>query len=1013
MFVPRQFHWLNALLLLSLLSQLLSGCPVQALELWCLETAQLHYRTTCRQRLPVWKAPFHSQAAWLMRWLVHTGPRWSIRCGLLAVILWRNRFPRLAWVSLALPLIEVLCLGLGVLSRPSHRRRQWWRWAHWLNRSYVGVVLLLLVLGTGAPSGALCLSKGSALSSSVPMLPLMLGVTVAQHPEPAEVRETEERAIHLVQGQDVIRLMVRDVVVFEVPAADQTGLRWLVHQLLRQELLSQEEAADLLGLSRRTVRRYLAAYEEEQDSACLVDRRRFNSGQQKAYRAQAYQGQIVRQCVRNLLTGAPNNGRHLKEQTGNVLGNRTLDRSLERWGILSAERLGVRRDVEDYLEAVRQAAYWAGVEGKSLEEVPDLPDDGWEQQISGRATLSLTTLHLANNGAYEAAHKLVGKRKGFVSAKRAWHNLLTHLTMSGGDRLSQAKHMEWEGLRGLLGGRVLGVSASFLRQWVADVAEKAKEMVTIRRSDGEEETITRLRAYQEESVAQRVQRGLVEAQVVWLDCYVNGVYRKERIVRAWHGTKHWSVKAFRRNLAQDVETEHLVTCPLSPSDVTSLYVLKQARDIIDGGLDRAGALHRLARVTADRWWSVKPVLAYCQEEGLGLLCWGKAVKTVLKALAELEENVDEEDTRWKEVKESTVDPDTGEVKEEIVGYRLETELEIYDLPEPVRAVVDWDGDPESRKIARLAMDVDQEALGTEALCEELRRRQQVEIEFKFLHRWLQFPNFGGGEAIERPDERVCPSDEEALKKLRTERKRTTTRMRNARAKLEQVQKELEHLTADDNSQPRNDLLLSVQDLRSLEKRLKGQIERAAAKLKDLAAWIAWGKGEGPAPEREPEYELDLTREAILTQAKLDVFTAYKTLVDEFIELALKPVLREEAEHQAAERKRLDKRSAAKGREGEPLCTDVETLYEIKVANLERETILERLINQPGRHLYHRGEKILVTVAQRFSDRRMQAAYERYCHILNQKRVRVPMDDGEEWLLLFTYEKPPPSEDKIK
>lgn len=45
----------------------------------------------------------------------------------------------------------------------------------------------------------------------------------------------------------------------------------------------------------------------------------------------------------------------------------------------------------------------------------------------------------------------------------------------------------------------------------------------------------------------------------------------------------------------------------------------------------------------------------------------------------------------------------------------------------------------------------------------------------------------------------------------------------------------------------------------------------------------------------------------------------------FIELALKPVLREEAEHQAAERKRLDKRSTAKGREGEPLCTDVEAL----------------------------------------------------------------------------------------
>jgi len=227
--------------------------------------------------------------------------------------------------------------------------------------------------------------------------------------------------------------------------------------------------------------------------------------------------------------------------------------------------------------------------------------------------------------------------------------------------------------------------------------------------------------------------------------------------------------------------------------------------------------------------------------------------------------------------------------------------------------------------------------------------------------------------------------------------------------LEQVEAELEHLTADQKQQPRNSLGLGVQDLRSLGKRLRGQIERATAKLQDLKALIAWGRGRGSAPERETEYELDLTREAILTQLKLDVFTAYETLVEEFIELALKPVLREEAERQAAERRRLDKRSTAKGREEEPLCTDVETLYQIKVAHLERETILERLLNQPGRHLYHPGEKILVTVAQRFSDRRIQAAYERYCPILNRRQVRVPIDEGEEWLLLFTYEK----DDKFK
>ena len=379
--------------------------------------------------------------------------------------------------------------------------------------------------------------------------------------------------------------------------------------------------------------------------------------------------------------------------------------------------------------------------------------------------------------------------------------------------------------------------------------------------------------------------------------------------------------------------------------------------------------------------------------------------TVLEAL----ETIDEKDPNWKPIKKQVVDPDSGQVKEEVIGYQLETELTVYELPEPVRAIVDWDGKPGGRKIARLAVGVAETTLGTEAVCDELRFRQRVEILLKFLHRRLQLPNFGGGEAVARPDERVCPSDEEALKKLETERKKTATRLRNVQARLEQVEAELEHLTADEKHQPRNSLGLGVQDLRSLDKRLQSQIERAKAKLQELKALIAWGKGEGPAPEQETEYELDLTREAILTQLKLDVFTAYETLVDEFIELALKPVLREQAEHQAAERRRLDKRSTTKEREGEPLCTDVETLYQTKVANLERETILEWLLNQPGRHLYHPQERILVTVAQRSSDQRMQAAYERYCPILNRRQIRVPIDEGEEWLLLFTYEK----DDKFK
>lgn len=1029
---------LNGLLLLALLLQLISGRLSQGVELWCLEEPQPGYRIVVRRRRqPLHQAPFGRQLAWLTHWLISAWPRWLVRCGLLlAVLLWKRAVcPPLAWGLPAAPLVEVLCLGLGLLCRPSAWRRGWWRLAHWLGRSYGGVMLLLVTEGcTLSPS-----AKWTA--------PLMLGVVVPNGAEASQVEvETGEStpfcwpvsyqviptgqwsggtsllsgiepvagSIQLVRDPEALHLVVRGVVVLAVPPADRTGQRWLVQQLVRQELLSPEEAADCLGLSLRTVQRDQAAYEWEQDSACWVDRRRFNLGQRTAYRAAKYGAALASQWVLNLLTDTPNNGRRLEEQLGGVLDDRTIDRALKRLGLSAAEEAGLRQQVQDFLEAIRQAAYWAGVEGNPLEKaVPVLPDEGWEQQISGQATLSLTTLHLVANGAYEAAHELVAERKGLVSAVRAWHTLLTYLATSGGARLSQAKYQGWHSLQGLLGGRRAGVSASFLRQWVVDVADRAQETVTVRRSDGQAETITRLRAYQEESVAQRVRRGLVVARAIWLDCYINGVSRRERIVRAWHGTQHWAVKAFRRNIAQDVETEHAVTCLLSPSDVTSLSVLQQVVAVIDGGLDRAGAAYRLARITADRWWSVKDVLNYCQQEGLGLLCWAKSVQTVLDALAEIEEYVGEEDSRWEEVQARVVDPDSGAVKEEVVSYRLETELEIYELPKPVRAIVDWDGEPGSRKVARLAVAVEKTTLETEAVCDELRFRQRVEIVLKFLHRWLQLPNFGGGEAVERPDQRVCPSDEEALKKLETERKRTTTRLRNARTKLEQVQAELEHLTAGDEHQPRNALGLGTRDLRSLEKRLQGQIERAEAKLEDLDASITWGKGEGPAPEREPEYDLDLTREAILTQLKLDVFTAYETLVEEFIELALKPVLREEAERQAAERKRLDKRSTAQGREGEPLCTDVETLYATKVANLERETILERLLNQPGRHLYHRGEKILVTVAQRFSDRRMQAAYERYCHISNRKRIRVPIDEGEEWLLLFTYEKPPPSNDKFK
>jgi len=80
---------------------------------------------------------------------------------------------------------------------------------------------------------------------------------------------------------------------------------------------------------------------------------------------------------------------------------------------------------------------------------------------------------------------------------------------------------------------------------------------------------------------------------------------------------------------------------------------------------------------------------------------------------------------------------------------------------------------------------------------------------------------------------------------------------------------------------------------------------------------------------------------------------------------------------------------------------------IKLANLERETILSRLLNHPGHFVKHKTERIILSVAHRFHDRRMQAAYERYCVILNQRDIRVRMDGSEPWRLLFTYRLAPP------
>ena len=159
---------LTGLLLLALLSQLLSGSPSQVLELWCLEPPPACYRIVVRRRRqPLNQAPFHRQLAWLIHWLVRTWPRWRVRCAvLLALLRWKGAVcPPLTWGLLAWPLVEVLCLGLGLLCRSSRWRRRWRGLARWLGRSYGGVVVVLLVLPPSAEHTVPLLLGGLLVSS--------------------------------------------------------------------------------------------------------------------------------------------------------------------------------------------------------------------------------------------------------------------------------------------------------------------------------------------------------------------------------------------------------------------------------------------------------------------------------------------------------------------------------------------------------------------------------------------------------------------------------------------------------------------------------------------------------------------------------------------------------------------------------------------------------------------------------------------------------------------------------
>lgn len=785
---------------------------------------------------------------------------------------------------------------------------------------------------------------------------------------------------------------------------DCEGLKIITTLLVDSKVITVEEAAAVQGVMPRTVEAYRATYAETGNSADLIDRRHFNPGQLTDYRMEPYKPELIRHTTLNLMRGEKISERELAARLDGVVNYRTVGRHLREMGWRAAVDSGLREEVDAYLDAERRRAYFAGVDGEPLENILNSSSPReWQTPERGLVGIALGVAHLALNGAYDSLEKLVAGPLSVLSdwsPLRVWHVLLVYLMASGGGRLSQIKYFTWHQVRGLLSG-CAGLSATSLRHWMVEVAKHAKEKMTVCRSNGREDSITHLRDYLEEAVAQRMRKGLIRGRAIYLDDYVNAIFRREPIARTKHGTRYGICKAFRRHMAQDVDTGHAVTCPLGPSDITPLVVVQRVVELIDGGLDRAIPGWQLELVIADRWWSVKTVIRWALGEGPKLLTWGKNIKTIQDAL----EGVSETKLKEHPVTIEVRDEATGQMMERVTCYRLDTELSIYDLKRPIRCIVEWDGKPESKKRARLVVGVKRDEMSEGEVVDGLRFRQRVEILLKQMQRRVNLSAFGGGKAHLRPAKLEKPDEKERRKILKNHRQVTTRRI-NDQARLKEVERELEQLRAGESAT--NELGLGIRDLKKLRQDLQRHIQRSTARLEELDSLLAWADGKEPRPEEKQVAELDLTRDSILTQLRLEVFTAQETLLDDFIEQALKPVLREEAEQQAAKRQQWDTRSTDKEREEEPLSIDVEELYQIKLNNLERETILERLTNQRGEFVRHKTKRIILIVFDRFEDRRTQAAFERYCVILNQRDIRIPMDDGEPWRLLFTYHLNAPS-----
>jgi hypothetical protein len=505
-----------------------------------------------------------------------------------------------------------------------------------------------------------------------------------------------------------------------------------------------------------------------------------------------------------------------------------VGRHLHKIGWRGAEESGLVEEIAAYIDAERERAYWAGVSGEPVQSVLGLINPrAWQTPQRGRMGIALGVAHMALNGVYESLKGLVEVPLlvlGGWSPLQVWHILLVYLMASGGERLSQVKYFAWRPVRGLIG--CAGLSATSLRHWLVAVAQQAKEKVSVCRSNGQEETITRLQDYQEEAVAQRLRKGLIQGRAIYLDDYVNAVSRREPIARTKHGTRDRILKAFRRHMTQDVDTGRAVTCPLGPSDVTPLAVIQQVVGLINGGLDRVFPGLQLELTIVDRWWSVKTVIRWALEDGLKLLTWGKDIKTIRQAL----EDVSEAELKEHPVTVEVRDEMTGQKVAQVVGYRLDTELSIYEQEKPIRCIVEWDGKPGSKKRARLVIGVEQDEMDEDKVVDGLRFRQRVEILLKQLQRRVNLSAFGGGEASVRPSVLEKP-DEQQVQQLLKNRRQVATRRANDQARLKQVEQELAQLRQ--GKSPTNGLRLGIRDLKKLIKELKRRIQKTTARLEEL------------------------------------------------------------------------------------------------------------------------------------------------------------------------------------